>query len=189
VKSSVIALALFLIVSANISMYNLKIGDAQSTLEKIDLEVVARDADMVKFKTKDGNDFSVTSENGKIVYMENDWLQDPNAAKPLYSNFEFGKTSLADIRKAFGNNGYTYQSRGPFVAGNDVILFNSFEFESPNNEVLTVVTKVAIGDDVTEENIAARAKLDAIIIADSKYLESTWGAEKLFDPAYKKIKP
>jgi hypothetical protein len=188
-KSSIVAVALVSIVWANISMYNLKIGDAQSSLAKIDLTIDAQESAMVKYKTKDGNDLSVTCENGKIVYMENDWLQNPKSTKPLYSNFEFGKTSLADIRKTYGNNGFTYDSRTPFVVGEDVILFNCYEFDSPNNEVLVVITKVPISDDVTEENLAGRAKLDAIVIADPKYLEGIWGKEKIFDPGYKKIKP
>jgi len=189
-KAAVIGFLLLAVASvADISMYNLKIGDAQTALKKIDLEKVAEDGDIIKYTTKNGNDFSVTSQNGKIVFMENDWLQDLKATKPLYSDFEFGKTTLAMIRKAMGNNGFAYKEIQSMRQENDVIMFNCFEFDSPNHEVLVLICKLAITDDVKPENIADRAKLDAIIIADPKYLEEIWGKEKIFDPAYKKIKP
>lgn len=175
--------------STGISMLGLKIGDNKNSLDKIKLEVVAKADDMVKYKTGNGNDFSVTSEKGKIVYMENDWLQDPKANQPLYSDFRFGQTTLRDIRKKFGTNGFTYESRPAFTTTSDLIEFNCFEFDSPNHEILVVITKVPLSAKVTEENVADHLKLDAIIIADQSYCDRQWGKQKLFDKNYKKIKP
>ena len=119
--------------------------------------------------------------------MENDWLHDDKSKQPLYSDFTFGQTTLKEIRSKFGTNGFAYKSRGAFTTETDLIEFNCFEFDSPNNEVLITITKISLKEDVTEENVAEKLKLDALIIADKRYLDRTWGKEKAFDKNYKKI--
>lgn len=128
-------------------------------------------------------------ERGKVAYMENDWLQDEKARQPLFSDFQFGITSLRDIRKKFGTNGFTYKKRLAFTTETDLIEFNCFEFDSPNSEVLVAITKVSLKANPTEKNVGDKLKLDALIITTKDYLDKTWGVEKLFDPNYKKIKP
>ena len=142
---------------------------------------------MQKFRTENGNDFSITVDKGKVVYMENDWLQNEKGVQPLFSDFKIGQTSLKSIRSKFSTNGFTYKSRGSFQTKTHLIMFNCFEFESENNEVLVTITKVALKGDITENNLASRAKLDALIIADKNYLDKTWGKDKTYDPQYKKI--
>lgn len=176
-----------LLPSGDISMYGLKIHDDQNVLADIKLTVVAKEGQMTKFRTENGNDFSVTIDKGKIVYMENDWLQDAQNRQPLFSEFSFGKTSLSDIRSKFGTNGFTYKSRGPFKTNTHLIMFNCFEFDSPNNEILVTITKVALNENLTAENLASKCKLDALIIADKTYLDKTWGKGKVLDKNYKKI--
>lgn len=189
-KTSLLAFALLTIFAfTDIAMHGLRIGDEARKMKDVDMELVSKERDMRKYRTAEGNDFSVTSKDGKIVFMENDWLQDPKASKPLFSDFIFGKTSLKDIREAFGNNGFSYQNQMAIQQEKHVILFNCYEFDSPNNEVLAVITKVAVSDDVTNENLAERAKLDAIIIADKDYLDAIWSGDKIYDPNYRKIKP
>jgi hypothetical protein len=119
--------------------------------------------------------------------MENDWLQDAQNRQPLFSEFSFGKTTLSDIRSKFGTNGFTYKSRGPFTTKTHLIMFNCFEFDSPNNEILVTITKVALNENVTADNLASKSKLDALIIADKNYLDETWGKGKVLDKNYKKI--
>ncbi|HMG15229.1 MAG TPA: hypothetical protein VK590_07285 [Saprospiraceae bacterium] len=180
---------IFLIPTGDISMLGIKINHTRKSLDSLKLEIVANENNMIKYTTNNGNDFSVTIENNKVVYMENDWLQDPKGEKPLFSDFVFGQTTLKDIRKKFSTNGFTYRSRGAFTTKNDLIEFNCFEFDSSNNEVLVTITKVSLKEDVTEKTIAAKLKLDALIIADKSYLDRTWGEEKVYDENYKKIKP
>jgi hypothetical protein len=180
---------IFLTTASDISMQGVKINDTSSDCKKIKLMVDAKDKDMIKYKTENGNDFSITFENGKVVYMENDWLQNDKGRQPLYSDFKFGQTTLKDIRNKFGTNGFTYKSRGPFATDKNLIEFNCFEFDSPKNEILVVITKISLNSDVTEENVAEKLKLDALILADKSYLDRTWGKEKVFDDNYKKIKP
>ena len=100
----------------------------------------------------------------------------------------YAKRRIKDIRTKLGTNGFTYKSRGAFTTETDLIEFNCFEFDSPNKEVLVTITKISLKEDVTEENVASKLKLDALIIADKNYLDKTWGSEKLFDKNYKKIK-
>jgi len=183
-----IALTL-LIPASDISMYGVKINDTKTSLDNLKLKIATKEDNMIKYTTDNGNDFSVTFDNGKVVYMENDWLQDGKSRKPLYSDFTFGQTSLKDIRNELGTNGFTYKSRGAFTTETDLIGFNCFEFNSQNNEVLVTITKISLKEDVTKENVASKLKLDALIIADKSYLDKIWGKEKLFDNNYKKIKP
>jgi hypothetical protein len=177
----------FLLPSGDISMHGIKINDPQKSLENVGLEQIAKEGNMQKFRTENGNDFSITVEKGKVVYLENDWLQNEKAVQPLISDFSFGQTSLKDIRAKFSTNGFTYKTRGSFRTKTHLILFNCFEFDSENKEVLVTITKVSLNQDITEKNIASKAKLDALIIADGKYLDKIWGKEKTFDSQHKKI--
>ncbi len=175
--------------SADISMLGLKIGSNQNSLNKIKLKVLSKEEDMVKFQTKNGNDFSVTCDKGKVVYMENDWQQDPKASQPLFSDFLFGQTTLRDIRKKMGSNGFTYKDRASFTTDKDLIEFNCFQYNSPHNEILVTVTKIPLSSNVTESTVADYLKLDAIIIADPGYCDRLWGKEKIYDKNYKKVEP
>ena len=169
-------------------MAGIKINDSKKLTEKLKLKIVAQEEEMVKYRTQNGNDFSITFEKDKVVYMENDWLQDKNSKQTLFSDFTFGQTTLKDIRTKFSTNGFTYKSRGPFKTRTHLIEFNCFEFDSKNNEILITITKIPLNEYVTEENVASKLKLDALIIADKAYLDRSWGNDKVFDPNYKKIK-
>lgn len=176
-----------LLPSSEIAMLGIKINDPKKVLENVKLEQIAMDENTQKFRTENGNDFSVTVDKGKVVFMENDWLQGEKGVKPLFSNFRFGETSLKDIRAKFSTNGFTYKSQSMIPTKTHVILFNCFEFDSENNEVLVTITKVPIKEDITEKNLAVKAKLDALIIADLNYLDKIWGKDKAYDPQFKKI--
>ncbi len=173
--------------STNIAMQGIKINAPKKVLEELKLELVAKEKNMVKYKTDNGNVLSITTANNKVVYLENDWLQDPKSKQPLYTNFTFGETNLNDIRNKFNTNGFTYKNRMGITTNTHVIEFNCFEFNSPNNEILVTITKASLKENLTEANVASKLKLDALIIADKNYLDKMWGQEKLFDTNYKKI--
>ena len=162
------------------TMLGIKINDNKSSLQKIKLKIIARENNVIKYQTKNGNDFSVTTKNGKIVFMENDWSQLINGEKTLLTNFLFGKTSLTDIRKYFGTNGFVYKNRSYITTETEIIMFNCFEINSTNNEVLVVITKSPLDIEIDENNIGNYLKLDAIILSDKNYLEETWGKEKIY---------
>ncbi len=179
----------FFISVGDISMSGIKINDSKASLSNLKLKLVANENNMAMYKTDNGNDFSITFDKGKVVYMENDWLQDIKSNKPLFSDFYFGQTTLKDIRNKFSTNGFMYKSRGALTTDTDLIEFNCFEFDSNNNEVLVTITKVSLKEHLTKDNISSKLKLDAIIIADKFYLDNVWGKEKVFDKNYKKIFP
>ena len=174
--------------STDISMNGIKINDDKAVLKDVKLKLLADEGDVIKYRTENKNEFTVTLENDKVVFMENDWLQNPDSPEPLFSNFKFGQTTLKEIRKLFGTSGFRYDARESVSTENDAITFNCFEFDSPNNEVLVTITKVSLtAPDVTDANLADNLKLDGIIIADEKYLDEIWGKKKNYDINYKKI--
>lgn len=186
---TIFLLGAFLLPPADIAMLGIKIGASEAALSQIKLKRVAQEENMIKYRTQDGNDFSITLEDGKVVYLENDWLQQEKGRRPLLTDFQFGVTSLSAIRQHFGTNGFTYTSRQAFTTATDLIQFNCFEFDTPGGEVLVIITKVSLKAHPTEDNVADLLKLDAIILTTKDYLDRTWGGEKLYDPAYRKIKP
>ncbi len=172
----------------DISMLGLKIGVSEKVLETISLKVDEKFDELTKYKTPDNNDFFVAFKDGKIVSMENVWLGDSKATKPLYSDFQFGQTTLKDISNKFGSEGYQYKMPDNVVnPDGSTIQLNYFEFDSPNNEVFVAVTKPAQTSNIKEDVPLANYKLIAIIIADKAYLDAQWGTEKIFDKNYKKI--
>lgn len=107
----------------------------------------------------------------------------------LFTDFQFGKTTLREIRERLGTNGFMYKNRGLFTADNDLVGFNCFEFDSPNNEILILITTAAITPDLTEDNVVDKLKLDAVIIAHKSYCDREWGTYKTYSENFKKIKP
>jgi hypothetical protein len=188
--SSFFIILLLILPLGSISMLGIELYDTRESVESLDLPIIGEESGIVKYRTKNGNDLSVTFENDKVVYMENDWLLSAGGSKPLFTDFIFGKTSIADIRNKFGTNGFTYSNRLFSSTNTHLVTFNCFEFDTNKNEVLVTITGIAIEekDQVNENNISEKLKLLAIIIADKKYLDKIWGEEKAFDKNYKKIK-
>jgi len=187
---SLLLLTTILVSVSSLSMLGIELYDSRKSVEDLNLPIVGRENGLIKYRTKNGNDLSVTFENNMVVYMENDWLLQPEGTKPLYSNFTFGETSLEDIRKEYGTNGFSYVNRSIYTTETDLITFNCFEFDSKKNEVLVVVTGVSMDDeDVNVDNVSQKMKLLAVIIADKAYLDKIWGEEKVFSGDNKKIKP
>ena len=194
-KTLIISFIICLSLSSNsteISMQGIKINDSEKILEKINLNVIVSDREnatpQIKYRTENGNDLSITLKERKVVYLENDWLRDKKGIKPLLTNFIFGETTLKDIRKSFGTNGFTYEKMTAFTTDTHLIEFNCFEIDSPNNEVLVIITKVSLDNEITEENVAEKLKLDAIILANKDYLDEIWQGKKIYDPKNKKVK-
>ena len=174
----------------SIPMLGIELFDSRKSVEMLNLPVVGEEPGIVKYRTENGNDLSVTFENDMVVFMENDWLLAEEGTKPLVTDFIFGITSIADIRNKFGTNGFTYSNRLYSATDTHLVTFNCFEFDTDKNEVVVFVTGVPIkdSDKVNESNISDKLKLMAIIIADKAYLDKIWGEEKVFDGGYKKIK-
>ena len=171
----------------DISMMGLRINDPKTALKTIRLKVLSKEDETIRYRAENGNDFSITLDDGSIVFMENDRVPGAGGDEPLISNFRFGKTSLKDIRKAFGSNGYSYDERVNMTTDADLVEFNCFEFDSPNNEVMVTITKASLDQDLSGDKIPESLKLDGIIIADAKFMEDIWGKRKHYSTGYKKI--
>lgn len=144
-----------------------------------------------KWAFSNGNELSMaTDSKDHIVYLESDWNGDDDATACDLPGLKFGVTTLSDIRKRFGSNGFTFKRReGTIQVPDGVVLMSSYEV---GNAVVTFITKVPVtGEQPAPQaapgsDIADRATLDAISISDPKYAESEWG-ERVYDPKYKKV--
>lgn len=98
------------------SICGLQIGDGISQLKKLG-KTVAQDTYksflVQKWTLPDGNDLSATTDaTHKIVYLESDWNGGDESTCSDLPWLKFGKTTLADIRKRFGSNGFMFKERG-----------------------------------------------------------------------------
>lgn len=46
-------------------MFGIKINDSRKSLDNLKLTVIAKDENMIKYRTENDNDFSVTFDKGK----------------------------------------------------------------------------------------------------------------------------
>ena len=188
-KSLLVILAVAALTVIDASMLGIKIGSPEIALSKLKLKQIAKREGITKYRTENDNDFVVTVEDGKVVYMENDWNQKTEGNVALIPGFTFGQTSLKDIRKRLGNKGFVYAENQNYITNEYLYEYHCYEIDSPQKEVLVVVTKIPFSTTVTENtDIAQKLKLDAIVLADAEYLDFLWGAQKSYDKDYKKVK-
>jgi hypothetical protein len=176
------------------SLAGLQIGDAAKRLEKFGAAVAAApDGEFLnqKWTLTNGNDLAVsTTTDGHLVYLEFDWGgkdDDPGCDLP---GLKFGATTLADLRKRFGSDGFGFQNRSSALEVRDgLVMMNSYEV---GTNVVTFITKVSQLDYATakaagdKRDLAGEAKLDAIMISDKDYALTQWG-NRVYDLDYKKI--
>jgi hypothetical protein len=177
------------------SLYSaLRIGDPSSKLSTLG-QAAASDSykGMVvrKWVLPNENELSVTTNsNGNIVYLESDWGGKDNDPACGLSGLRFGLTTLSELRKRFGSNGFGFKDRGSIIDTEDgVVMMNAYEV---GTLVITFFTKITLQDHSqmkatgSNPSPADYAKLDAISIADDAYAKNEWG-DRVYDPAYKKI--
>ena len=70
----------------------------------------------------------------------------------------------------------------------DTLSCNCFEFNSPNKEILVLISKTLLRNKYSK-HLSDSFKLDKIIIADKDYLNEVWGNTKLYEDDYKLIQP
>jgi hypothetical protein len=176
------------------SLSSLHIGDPLSKLSSLGPasdSASYKTMEMRKWVLPNGNELSVTTgSNGQIVYLESDWdgkNDDPACDLP---GLHFGLTTLSELRKRFGSNGFGFRERGPGVKTEDgFVMMNSWE---AGKVVITFYTRIEQQEydrmkaSGLNPSPADYAKLDAISIADAGYAKSEWG-DRIYDPQYKKI--
>jgi|ERR1035437_460510 hypothetical protein len=195
------ALCMSVMVSANQAelcrsqaLVGLKVGGASAMLIRLGPPTETgnyKGLSLQRWNLSNGNELSVTvNKEGKIVYLESDWDGKSDDAGCDLPELHFGLTTLSELRKRFGSNGFGFKGRDPAVKTPDgLVMMNSFEVDTL---VITFYTKIN-GDEFqrlkasgANPSPADYAKLDAISIADDAYAKSEWG-DRVYDPAYKKI--
>src|SRR4051812_33610982 len=152
-KTILLLLLSFTVTATDISMMGIKINSNTATTDINNLNLIKTDNNTSKYKTFDGNYLSVTTEDGLVKFMENDWTPGNTANKPLITDFKFGETTLEDIRKEFGTVGYSYRNRSYLKSETDLTTITCFEIDSPGNEILVVITKAPIKSITSKDNV------------------------------------
>jgi hypothetical protein len=177
------------------AILNLRIGDNSSRLSSLGAAPSAsmsyKSFKVQKWILVNKNEISVTtSQSGKIVYIESDWGGKASSSECDLQGLVFGMTTLSDIRKRFGSNGFGFENRDSVIKLTDgIVMLNSFEV---GTNVVTFVTRVSNAEALPpseadkDSAVADRAKLDAISISQREYAAGEWG-KRIYDPAYKKI--
>jgi hypothetical protein len=173
------------------TLNGVKIGSSPSTLEALQLQPIARegrgDIKITKFKLSSGNLLSVTYDTrvDKILYIETDWNEMPNARTTGLPGLAFGATTLDDIRRKNGSNGFTWQRMGVQRDGDRLITFNAYEVRQKPGSIVVFVNMLniseykAAGSD--EKQMSSFLKLHAVILANERYLDQIWGEAKVYD--------
>jgi hypothetical protein len=138
-----------------------------------------------------GNELSVTvGTNGMIAYVESDWDGKSDDSGIDLQGLHFGLTTLTELRKRFGSNGFGYKARGSIAETQDgIVMMNSYD---AGGVIVTFYTKInrdefsRVKGSGANPSPADYAKLDAISTADDRYAKNEWG-DRVYDPAYKKI--
>jgi hypothetical protein len=134
------------------SLAGVRLGASPVTIESLPYTPVAREGrgaiKVSKFKLEDGNDLSVTfnSKVNRIVFVELDWNTSSQASQTGVPGLVFGRTTLAEIRRRHGSNGFTWKSVGMQRDGDRVLAFNAYEIRDKPGGVVVYVTAVKIAE-------------------------------------------
>jgi hypothetical protein len=174
-----------------------RIGASVASLQKINKRPIDRAGEgaikTTKWRLDSGNEMSVTydSEQDKILFMEIDWNHEASGINLGVNGLKFGTSTLRQIRRRYGNNGFSYANFFMRPIADGFVTVNAFELKATPKTVVVFITKLC-GDSVRrvselpeQKQLALMAeffKLDAIIVADEAYLDEIWGSEKAYDP-------
>ena len=199
-SNTVFAITIFFLVAGVLdvhaqSLSNLRIGDDVSRLSSLGYQPsdtgTYKSFDLRKWRFSNENELSVTtSKSGRIVYVESDWGGKTDETACDLPGLKFGVTTLSELRRRLGSNGFEFQNRaGVMEVSDGIIMMNSYEV---GNIVVTFITKVTEKEYVNIKEsgkswvVADHARLDAISIAEAGYAEGEWG-DRIYDPNYKKV--
>lgn len=175
------------------SLSSVQIGDTSSKLSPLgkpaSLEA-EKDGTVRRWTLPNGNDLSATTDrDSHVVYLEADWNHtDANTGCDL-PWLQFGATTLTQIRKHFGSNGFAFKGQaGQLLAKDGAVLLNSYEL---GNTVITFYNKVSNAEisklnPEGQSSFADHARLDAISFASQGYAKAQWG-DRIYDPRYQQI--
>jgi hypothetical protein len=136
-----------------------------------------------------------TYDNGskKVIQLEASRRLQPGSSGQ-FGHFEFGKTSLFDIRSHFGSKGLLFAGVVPVTSTPDggVSIVTSYEVRGTNviASFISKISSASLGDlkkrygDDMYAHIDTVAVLESTIVAESDYLKLTRGHELVYDTGY-----
>ena len=123
----------------------------------------------------DGLSMSATrdAETGVVLYLEMWRTQTEGTQGAPVPGLAFGTTTRGDLARIFGSEGIVFENRGRFAeAGPMAAYFISYEIAGSDN-VLSFVTIQPLSE--ASEETADASVLDAVIVANGRYLDQIWG--------------
>jgi len=165
------------------SLWSVPVGGTASALSHLGPvagEDKYRGMDIFRWVLSNKNQFTATvNADGEVVYVESDWFGTSDETGSDLAGLKFGVTTLADLRRRFGNDGFTFRTRASGVRTEDgLAMMTSWEFDKV---VVTFYTKVNSQDlartqaEGSKESTADCARLYAISMASAAYARSEWG--------------
>jgi hypothetical protein len=166
------------------SLWSVPVGGTASTLSHlgpVSGEDKYRGMDVYRWMLSNGNQFTATvNPEGEIVYAESDWFGKSAETGCDLAGLKFGVTTLAELRKRFGSDGFTFRTRASgFRTEDGLAMMYSWEVDKV---VITFYTKINSQDlaqtqaEGSKESTADYAKLYAISMANAAYARREWGA-------------
>jgi hypothetical protein len=135
----------------------------------------------------DGLSMSATrdAETGEVLYLEM-WRSQAEGTQPTpIPGLTFGQTTRGDLTERFGSEGLVFETRGRFAeAGPFGAHFISYEIDG-TDRVVSFVTIQPFAE--ANEETADASVLDAVIVADGRYLDQIWGLNRGRLPGYAPI--
>lgn len=176
------------------SLASLHIGDPAANLAKLGPAAKTGSylgMQLQQWRLPNGNELSATTDStGRIVYLESDWDGKSDDPACDLSGLRFGITTLAELRKRLGSNGFEFQNRaGVIPTGSAVIMVNSYEV---GKVIVTFYTKIdsqeyrRLKASDAKTSPADYSKLDGISLADPSYATAAGWGDRSYDPDYKK---
>lgn len=149
---------------------------------------------MRRWTFPDGNDLAVTARrsDGRIVYLESSWGGRVPGSPTDFPGVAFGETTLSDLRRIMGSNGFSYASRTMFETNEGIGTANSYEIAGAPGAVVTFISLVRKseidGIRSGKRKLGEVAKVDSVVLADAAYLDGLWGKERRSDPNAKPVR-
>lgn len=175
----------------------LKLGDSEDALKQIALPLESKTDDApggpgaraYKYLAANGNELSVTFKDGKAVWIENDWKDDPDRDESMIKGLVFDKFTVADISALTGSTGYQHRAMKFHQMGDVLAAFNCYGLSDQPGTSIVFISGMSVGvnpDDI-KKNYAQVPRLRSIVLAEDDYLDRLWGAEIDKDDAYHEV--
>jgi hypothetical protein len=175
----------------------LKLGDTEDALKQITLPLESKTdgapggpgATAYKYRTANGNELSITFKDGKAVWIENDWKDQPDDDESLIKGLVFDKFTVADIGALMGSTGYEHRAMKFHQMGDMLAAFNCYGLSDQPGTSIVFISSISIG--VNREDIKKHygqaPRLRSIVLAQDDYLDRLWGPEIDKDDAYHEV--